>query len=319
MNDKLTKRKNAALMESLMRAAAEGAWEQVLRLLLQTEAAALPPAPRVSFREALKARVIACRRRRPSTQADLRSYAQRFLRYAPFADKALHAVQTSECRELLRDHFSASAHVYHKAYTMLRSVFAYGRRQGWCEALPTAGLELPPVQETCVQPLTLPQIRALLRCCQRREFASMNAPLRLMLWCGVRPTEVQRLRWCDIDARERCVYVESHASKTGGARAVPLRGGARALLREHHAEQEFIAPRDWARQWRRLRQAAHFNHWQQDALRHTFASMHLKHYHNLNLLQEEMGHRDSHLLRTRYLNLRRISASSATVFFNSFG
>ena len=54
----------------------------------------------------------------------------------------------------------------------------------------------------------------------------MNAAVRLMLRCGIRPGEVQRLRWGDIAPAEKMVYVESHAGKTGGARAVPLRGGA---------------------------------------------------------------------------------------------
>ena len=51
------------------------------------------------------------------------------------------------------------------------------------------------------------------------------------------------------------------------------------------------------------------------ALRHTFASMHLKRFHNLPLLQEEMGHRNASLLQTRYLNLRYLRKSSAQRFF----
>lgn len=138
-----------------------------------------------------------------------------------------------------------------------------------------------------------------------------------MLWCGIRPTEVQGLRRGDIDKQERCIYVESHASKTGGARSIPLRGGAQALPAERHAQDELIAPRDWQRLWTELRRRARLTPWRQDTLRHTFASMHLKHFHNLPLLQEEMGHRDCRLLHTRYLNLRHISAADAACFFNS--
>lgn len=43
--------------------------------------------------------------------------------------------------------------------------------------------------------------------------------------------------------------------------------------------------------------------------------MHLKHFHNILMLQEEMGHRDSTLLRTRYLNLRDIRRFAARDFF----
>ncbi len=44
--------------------------------------------------------------------------------------------------------------------------------------------------------------------------------------------------------------------------------------------------------------------------------MHLKRFHNLPLLQEEMGHRNAALLQTRYLNLRRLSKSAAQCFFS---
>lgn len=161
------------------------------------------------------------------------------------------------------------------------------------------------------------QVRTLVRVLELDEFRCMSAPIRLMLWCGVRPGEVRRLRWKDIDYREGVVYIDGSASKTGGARAVPLRGAAAALRKcRDMAPSQYIAPRNWQRLWAALRLRADMPRWQRDALRHTFASYHLKHFHNLHLLQEEMGHWDASLLRTRYLNLRNLSSHSATAFFN---
>ena len=111
------------------------------------------------------------------------------------------------------------------------------------------------------------------------------------------------------------VYVEGENSKTGGARAVPLRGGAECLCRIQDGLSAPIAPANWDRLWRQLRQLAGFESWQNDALRHTFASMHLKRFHNLIQLQEEMGHRNTVLLQTRYLNLRYLRHASAVRFF----
>ena len=269
----------------------------------------------VSFRETAEARLLSAAHRRPHTRKDLRSYISRFLQLAPFADTPLHCIRTEECRELLETHFNISPHVFRKAQSAMHSIFAYGRRRRWCEYNPTEGIDLPPVQEKTLKPLTLPQIRALMRACSGSSLKQMEPAVRLMLWCGIRPTEAQRLRWGDIDRRERCVYIEPHISKTGGARAVPLRGGACALLRERHAADELIAPRDWQRLWCALRHRAKLLPWRQDTLRHTFASMHLKNFHNLGLLQEEMGHSSINLLRTRYLNLRGISTADAAQFF----
>lgn len=287
---------------------------QLLRRML---AAALEEDAResTSFREAAEARLQAAAHRRPHTRKDLRSYIARFLVQAPFADEPLHRIRTEACRALLDEHFAYSPHVYRKAHSALHSIFAYGRRKQWCEYNPTEGIDLPPVKEETLKPLTLPQIRALLGACRGGKWRHLESAVRLMLWCGIRPTEVQRLRWGDIDRKERCIYVEPHASKTGGARAVPLRGGALALLQERHDKTKLIAPRDWQRLWCALRHRAKLMPWRQDTLRHTFASMHLKHFHDLSLLQEEMGHSSTNLLRTRYLNLRGISTADAAQFF----
>lgn len=301
--------------------AGESIGEENLRLLAQVLRHVLgtlhteESLPSVSFREAAEARLQAAAHRRPHTRKDLASYVRRFLRHATFADEPLHRIRTEDCRLLLDTHFNISPHVYRKAQSALHSIFSYGRRRQWCEYNPTEGIDLPPVKEETLRPLTLPQIRALLRACSGGSLKQMEPAVRLMLWCGIRPTEVQRLCWGDIDRGERCVYIEPRTSKTGGARAVPLRGGACALLRERHAADELIAPRDWQRLWCALRHRAKLFPWRQDTLRHTFASMHLKNFHNLGLLQEEMGHSSLNLLRTRYLNLRGISAADAAQFF----
>ena len=59
--------------------------------------------------------------------------------------------------------------------------------------------------------------------------------------------------------------------------------------------------------------------WQQDVLRHTFASYHLKHFKNLVQLQIEMGHSTPDLLRTRYLNMRDITKEHARLFWSLRG
>ncbi len=269
----------------------------------------------VSFSEAITASLQARQHRRPSTRRDLRSFTNRMLRFQDISECNLRNISAPRCRQMMNELFNHSPHVYRKAQTILHSIFSFGRRQGWCERNPAECLTLPPIVEERVNILTMAQIRVLIKACNRTHFRCMDAAVRLMLWCGIRPGEVQRLRWGDIDPSEKVVYVESHASKTGGARAVPLRGGALVLATQKHPREELIAPRNWIRLWQRIRDTSCLKPWQRDALRHTFASMHLKHYHNILMLQEEMGHRDSSLLRTRYLNLRDVRRFAARDFF----
>lgn len=269
----------------------------------------------VPFLQAVQASLEARTHRRPSTRADLRSFTNRMINHNNWGTIPLRAISNIQCQEMLAEQFGHSAHVFRKARTILHSVFSYGQRQGWCTINPVEGIESPPVHEQRIEILTARQIRALMRATEAPDLCSMAPAIRLMLWCGIRPGEVRRLHWRDIDSQEGVVYIESHASKTGGARAVPLRGGAAKLRNHQMPDNALIAPLNWTRLWQRLRNRAGLKEWQRDVLRHTFASFHLKHFHNLIQLQEEMGHRDSTLLRTRYLNLRNLSASTAKRFF----
>lgn len=276
-----------------------------------------PPAVQgISFREAVQASLRARAHCRPSTLSDLRSYTARMLAFQDIADMPLDRMDIALCKTLMDECFKHSPHVQRKAQSVLHSIFTYGIRHGWCLRNPATAIDLRPAKEREVRPLGLRQIRRLLKCCQLPEFRSMDAAVRLMLWCGIRPGEVQRLRWGDIDPREGVVYISPQHSKTGGARVVPLHGAALVLAEEEHPVHEHIAPPSWCDRWKKLRQAAKLNPWQQDTLRHSFASYHLKHFHNIVRLQEEMGHRDSSLLRTRYLNLRYITRRDAGIFFN---
>ena len=264
-----------------------------------------------TIQESLKSR----RHRRASTLADLRSFTNRILRYTNWHNRALRSITRGECRHVLARYFRKSPHVFCKAKAILHSLFAYGKRQGWCDFNPIDGIESLPIKEDVIHILTLRQIRSIMKALEAEDLHDMSAAVRLMLWCGVRPGEVQRLRWRDIDRREGVVYVDGQNSKTGGARAIPLRGAASGLKKWSLHPNTYIAPRNWNRQWVRLRRRAGLHNWQRDAMRHSFASYHLKHFHNISLLQEEMGHRDASLLRTRYLNLRNLSSRAAGDFF----
>lgn len=269
----------------------------------------------VTFEKAIRESLDARKIRRPSTLADLRSYTNRMLDASYYNHLTLRSISSEQCFAMLSELFGHSPHVFRKAKAVLHSIFSFGQRRGWCHSNPVKAIETPPVYEERIVPLTGCQIRALMRTCRHQDFVSMLPAIQLLLWCGIRPGEVRRLRWRDIDKREKVVYVEGRVSKTGGPRAVPLRGGARELLQYNMPGDELIAPRNWTRLWQRIRKRAGLHNWQRDVLRHTFASLHLKCFHNLPQLQEEMGHRDCNLLHTRYLNVRNVSTSTARRFF----
>ncbi len=270
----------------------------------------------VSFEEAAWASVEARRDRRAVTLRDLRTFVRRMLRVAGVAARPLRAMSAEECRALLQKAFGGSLHAYRKGRAILHSVFAYGFRREWCDANPVDRIEMPRVKEREIRPLSADEVRRLHRAAHRPEHEVMRLSLHLMLYCGIRPAEVQRINpESDIDWRERRVIIRPGRSKTGGGRLVPLRG-ARALRCGAGA---LTIPRDWERRWRALRRSAGLREWRADVLRHTFASNHAAYFQNLPALQMEMGHRDLSLLSSRYLNPQYGTRQAVRDFWGEIG
>ena len=283
----------AELMQLLRRAMRLGAEE-----LLRSEHT-------VSLAEAAWASVEARESLRPSSRRDLRHFVRRILRVEGAAELQLRRMSTAQCRRILEAAFGRSRSSYVKGRVILHGIFAYGIRRGWCDRNPVACVEVPAVRERPIDPLRSDEVARLRGVCEHEPFRAMRFSLHLLLYCGIRPTEVQRLQQRDVFWEDGLVVIRPQTSKTGGGRAVPLRG-ASVLRRE-----ECVIPRNWQRRWRALRRAAGFTRWVPDVCRHTFASYHAAYFCDLGRLQLEMGHRDSSLLRCRYVTpvLQREAAS----------
>lgn len=267
-----------------------------LRRVIRAGVAAVRAAEHtVPFAQAAWQSVEARKGRRPTTTRDLRNYVRRMLRMKGVGKMPLRAISAVQCREILQQVFGNSVHSYRKGRAVLHSIFAYGMRRGWCDSNPVALIEVPPVREKLIAPLNLEEVSRLRKTAELSEFRDMRFSLSLLLYSGVRPAEVARLRPDDVLWQERQVIIRPRASKTGGGRVVQLRP-LPGLQRK-----DCYVPCNWAARWRRLRRRAGFDEWVPDVCRHTFASYYATHFRNLPELQLEMGHRDTGLLRSRYV------------------
>ncbi len=234
---------------------------------------------------------------RKTTLRDLRYNLRRILKLPGVAELPLRAITTAQCRDILQRAFGHSKSSYVKGRAMLSSVFSYGLRREWCSTNPVSRIEIPRVAENPIEPLTPAMVERLKATAALPEHRAMQLSLNLLLYSGIRPTEVSRLQESDFCREEGIVIIRARTSKTGGGRVVPMRG----LSTLPPEAWRHPIPRNWQQRWRELRRAAGFTHWQADACRHTFASYHATYFRNLPALQLEMGHRDASLLRTRYV------------------
>ena len=255
---------------------------------------------------------------RPDSIRDIRCIGNRLLRTNPeLSGRNFSEFSVAECEEWLNAAFHTNPQ-FNKARTMLHGLFEFALRREWCDKNPIKRIERKKVVEKEIQPLKLSETKRLIKTAQSEspEYAIVAA---LLVYTGIRPREVRRLTWRDIDTEEKTITVRSQCSKTGGVRQVEIPPILNRLLITHSRElkEEKICPTDWQRRWRKIRDNSGFRgRWVQDVLRHTYASFHAKNYADLPRLQLNMGHRDQSLLRSRYVNMHGISRAEAKSFFN---
>ena len=250
--------------------------------------------------------------RRARTVTDFRYYSKRLMVRNPgLAERRVRSITSDDCRQYLETAFGGSAAQYRKARAILSGVLSTAIRHDWCDSNPVSRVEAPKVVEKPIEPLKLDEVARLEETARQPEHRDMQLSLHLMLYCGIRPTEVSRIDpERDIDWQNQRVVVRPTTSKTGGGRVVPLRMVQDIAVR--------TIPHRWKERWHALRCAAGWNQghvWQPDACRHTFATYHAAHFQNFPALQLEMGHRDAGLLRTRYVYAGIATESAAARFF----
>lgn len=273
----------------------------------------------VSFEKAVEAALAARQGRRIRTLYDFRYFTKRFMTRCPgLSRRHVRSISPAECAEYIEAAFDTPRQ-RQKARLILSGVFSTAVKRGWCSCNPVAQVEVPRVQETPVPILTPQEIGQIISVSQKYHGGECAAAVGMMLYAGIRPHEVVRLRWEQVDLREQAIYISSRHSKTGGARRVSIHKPLLQILRLHrHADESTICPPNWLYHWRKLRLEAGWkpsvHPWRQDALRHTFASYHLSYFRSYTELQCEMGHRDASLLRTRYVDQRGVV--NAWAFWN---
>lgn len=273
----------------------------------------------VSFKKAVQAALEARKHRRARTLCDFRYVMRRFMKRCPgLAQRRLRTISPTECAEYIAMAFDTPCQ-QRKARLMLSGVFSTAIKRGWCDKNPVSQVEKPIVEEKRTPILSPQEIKQITNAAETYRNGCCAAAVGMMLYAGIRPHEVARLTWEQVDLREQTICIHPRHSKTGGARRVSIFKPLQRILERHRqAKAQSICPSNWQKHWRKLRQQAgwntHDHRWSEDALRHTFASYHLCRFRSYAELQLELGHRDTSLLRTRYVDMNGVK--SASKFWN---
>ena len=315
----------AALVAKEALAAGRGRVKRALACIQAGEAELRKREKTVSFARAVEEALAARKDRRRRTVVDFRYICNRFMkRCKGLAQRRVRSITPEDCAAWIAEAFGTPQQ-RNKARRILSGVFSTAFRRGWCADNPVQRVEPERVVERRIEILSAEEIERLMTTAQEYEGGKCLAAVGMMLYGGIRPHEVERLRWEDVrlpaagdegasfaDAAGGVICISPQHCKTGGARHVTIQPALHALLLNKRARpEERICPPNWRRRWAGLHRAARFTPWQPDVLRHTFATRHLCAHRNYAELQVEMGHRSAALLRTRYIAMSPIGLLSA--------
>ncbi len=129
--------------------------------------------------------------------------------------------------------------------------------------------------------------------------------LAIGAFAGLRPEEIKKLHWENIDFDERTIRVNASASKTRKKRFAELSDNLAAWLKPYVGRIGAVAPPNLQKLRLATMRRAGIARWPQDVLRHSFASAHYAFHKNPAHTAMLLGHRDQNMLLTHYRDLMK--------------
>ena len=168
----------------------------------------------------------------------------------------------------------------------ISTLFSFAVRRGYINENPCDRIERISIDRPPPKILTVEQSRKLLAWCP----ALFKPYLILAMFAGVRPQEIERLDWQDINLETKTVRI-NFAKVQSHRRIVPLEPIAVKLLSEHPLKTGVICPTPAVlRRWKRkARLILGFDHWPKDIFRHTAASYLVALHENIDRVAMNLG------------------------------
>jgi hypothetical protein len=198
---------------------------------------------------------------------------------------------------------------WRNAFRTLRAILGDQVKSGTIKTNPCANVHQPRVKRTAEVVIYTPeQVQAVFDCCRdystgsNRDCKACAVPFAILFFAGVRPIELTRLHWSDINGDY--LRLSGEVTKTGRTRTVHISPTLRAWLDSvPQAEREGkLVPADWEDKAQRVKKEAGIcGRKYQDAARHTFGSYTVA-LEGIDYVRASMGHGHTATFETHYNN-----------------
>ena len=181
---------------------------------------------------------------------------------------------------------------------------------------PLEKIETEKVEKAATEILTPDQAAKLMAAAHGYDGRSMLAYFAIGLFAGVRPAELRRLTWADVDLEKGHIYVSAGTAKTRTDRYVDIEPALGAWLAECPRREGRICPFEAGREFYghfvAVREAAGLKDgWPNDVMRHSYCSYWLGLRADQNRLVEMAGHS----IRVNLKHYRRATTKAEAIEF----
>jgi integrase/recombinase XerD len=264
----------------------------------------------VTFKEMFDRFIESKKNRSAKYQTDLRCTTPRFV---ALHDRLVSEISAPEVEEQL---VGLTASVRNAFLRYLRAAFNFAILNEWCDRNPATRLAMEKMKWRR-ELLTNEQVKALLKAVRQGYFDLLPYHL-LCIFAGIRPEEVQRLDWTNVSLEEKHVEVPEESAKTDIRRFVEMEPLLVEWLnyyinRGGKTGGPITPAENLRKRLRAVRTLAKIEPWIQDAPRRTFASNWLAANHDVNRLNNLMGHTSPTMLFKHYN--RAVTQKNAKAFW----
>ena len=251
-----------------------------------------------------------------------RTYEDTVKRLKPLREELGHlsvdVVDSEDIKQMLSGYKPQNAANY-KRYTSM--FFRWAVKKDLAQGNPVEKLDAIKLDDDAPEIYEPKQVKAIIKACTEKNVSKeprkeMLPYFALAFFGGVRPDEIRRLEWKDIDLEEGVIHIRAAVSKTKKARFLEMTDNLRQWLATCPNKEGLVFP--WSetsqKRWRAEVYKTAGVPSIQDGARHSMATYYLA-LHTIEETTELLGHSDKVLFR-HYKGLVKSRKAKAKAYFD---
>lgn len=233
-----------------------------------------------------------------------------------FGDRHVHTIVARELEDWL-DQKQYTGQTRINYLRILSGFFNYARKSGLIENNPADknAIDRPKLDEHLPEIFTVGNVEALLRAAENSETRVLPF-LCLGFFAGLRSSELNSIKWEDIDLTAKLITVRPEIAKMRRQRHITISENLVAWLLPYKKEHGKVSPEEPKRRKsiERILSATGIK-WVHNGMRHSYASHHLALHKDINKTAFELGHTGGvGVLFNHYRNL--VKPADAELYWN---